>query len=146
MGSCYSFIRLLYADEKIKPFAFQSCYMRIPKNQIYDGDTCKALLLFRGKIIKTTIRMYGYDSPEMKPSKKLPNRDKIKKKAKEAKEFLAATVGDKIVWADTTHGFDKYGRLLADIYLTKRFYKTIHVNKSMIEAGHGKPYFGGTKT
>jgi hypothetical protein len=28
-----------------------------------------------------TIRIYGYDSPEMKPKKTDPNRDEIKKKA-----------------------------------------------------------------
>lgn len=39
--------------------------------------------------------------------------------------------------------FDKYGRLLANVRLTKDDEKT--VNRMMIELGHGKEYYGGTK-
>ena len=39
--------------------------------------------------------------------------------------------------------FDKYGRLLANIYTLDNTNKTI--NDEMIELGHAKAYDGGTK-
>ena len=128
----------------IDVFKYKNCWVYIPKDQIYDGDTCKGIIFYRFKQIKLTFRMFGYDSPEIKPSRQLPNRDKIKKKAIKAKEFLADQIGDKVIWAEIK-GFDKYGRVLADFYIKNMFDK-IHINKLMIEKKHGIPYFGGTKS
>ena len=36
-------------------------------SDVYDGDTCKVIFKFNGEMSKHTIRMYGYDSPELKP-------------------------------------------------------------------------------
>ena len=36
--------------------------------------------------------MIGYDSPEMRPSRSLKNRDEIKKKALESKEYLKSLI------------------------------------------------------
>ena len=42
---------------------------------IYDGDTCKVVFDLKGTIYRWNVRMAGYDSPEMRPSKSNPNRD-----------------------------------------------------------------------
>ena len=73
----------------------------------------------------------GYDSPEMKPPKTNPNRDKER---------------DALMTQCTTHifikiaGFDKYGRLLAEAFNGK-----IHINKWMIQHCYGYSYEGGKK-
>ncbi len=36
---------------------------------VYDGDTCTVVFRHRGKLEQHSVRMLGYDSPEMKPPK-----------------------------------------------------------------------------
>ena len=51
------------------------CRIIIPKDGIYDGDTFKAQFSIYpdSPIEQFRIRMYGYDSPEMKPLKSKEN-------------------------------------------------------------------------
>jgi endonuclease YncB( thermonuclease family) len=111
----------------------------ITPTSIYDGDTFKGLMNYRGVVDQWTFRMNGYDSPEMKPLRSSPNRDAEKAKAIIARDFLGNMIMDKPVYAKILN-FDKYGRLLVELYNGK-----IHVNKCMIENGHGYPYAGGKK-
>jgi endonuclease YncB( thermonuclease family) len=96
--------------------------------------------------------MNGYDSPEIKPSIKLSNRDEIKKKAIEARDFLQSLINkeeNQIIWMKF-NGFDKYGRVLATLYSSNEnennSIKSIKsINQQMIDNGHGYVYSGGTK-
>jgi endonuclease YncB( thermonuclease family) len=110
----------------------------------YDGDTVQCVFFHNGKFQKFRIRMFGYDTPEMRPSKKIPEniRNDIKNKALLAKQRLKELVLDKIVVIECL-GFDKYGRLLANIKINEDDSET--VNKIMIQEGHGREYFGGSK-
>ncbi len=85
------------------------------------------------------IRLYGIDTPEIKPVKNLPNRDEHIKKAKEAKDFLSNQILGKIIKVEFLSN-DKYGRPLAKIYINN-----ICLNDLMIEKGYAKKYDGGTK-
>jgi endonuclease YncB( thermonuclease family) len=81
----------------------------------------------------------------MRPSKSKPNRDKEIEAAKEAKKFLISKVmstPEQLIFIKCKK-FDKYGRLLADIYLNMN--DTISVNDLMVQNGHGYLYNGGTK-
>ena len=118
---------------------------------VYDGDTITIVTNLNNKFYKYKVRMYGYDSPELKPRKNIPNRDEIITKAKEARTTLRNLILDKIVVieiGDTT--WDKYGRLIGTIYmkinngLTMKSYNT-NINKFMIDNNYGYEYFGGTK-
>jgi len=83
--------------------------------------------------------MCGYDSPEMKPLKTHPHREVEVAKAKEARQALIdQTVGYNLFIR--IRGFDKYGRLLGDLYNGRT-----HVNRFMIENGYGYEYYGGKK-
>ena len=145
MGNCIDWCVLnSRPNPNLNLFKYKSCWVYIPKDQIYDGDTCKGIIFHRCKQIKLNFRLFGYDSPEMKPSRNLNDREKIKKKALNAKNFLADQIGDQVVWAQI-RGFDKYGRVLADFY-KKNFSQSIHINSLMIEKKHGVPYFGGKKS
>jgi endonuclease YncB( thermonuclease family) len=111
----------------------------------YDGDTIHCAFFFDNKYQKFIVRMLGYDSPEMKPKKKLyteKERIAIKIKAVEARDRLSELIMDKTVIL-ICKKFDKYGRILGDIKLFIDDDKTI--NQIMIEEKHGYEYYGGTK-
>ena len=118
---------------------------------VYDGDTITIALNLNGnKIYQYKVRMYGYDSPEMKPRKNIENRDIIIRKAKLAKNELKKLIMDKIVVIKIEKGtWDKYGRLLGTIYMKRRGLTiksyTFNVNQYMIDNNYGYPYFGGKK-
>ena len=112
---------------------------------VYDGDTCRVVIPYKEDFYKWNVRLDGYDTPEMRPSKSKPNRDKEIEAAKEAKKFLISKVmstPEQLIFIKCKK-FDKYGRLLADIYLNMN--DTISVNDLMVQNGHGYLYNGGTK-
>ena len=128
-------------DENIKLFSFDghNCLAKIVN--VYDGDTFTACFKYNGEIIKYKFRTYGYDSPEMKPLKSKPNRDEEKKKAIEAREaFKQITNWNNSLVTLKMMSFDKYGRILVDVYKGE-----LNINKWMIENGYGYAYYGGTK-
>lgn len=107
----------------------------------YDGDTIKCVFKHDGKYQKFKVRMYGYDSPERRPSRKIPEEERIiiKKNARKARNRLMELILNKIVIIECMK-FDKYGRLLAIVYLNNE-----NINQVMINEGHGKEYYGGKK-
>jgi hypothetical protein len=149
---------LKIADEdKYKIFSLKGIitYGKIISN--YDGDTADCILIYNDTFMRYKVRFFGYDSPEMKPSLSIKDRDEIKKKAIEAKKRLwnfCSGLDDvneknhkkiiKIVCDD----FDKYGRLLITAYdydYNDTLDFNYSINKKMINEGHGYSYFGGTK-
>ena len=94
--------------------------------------------------------MFGYDSPEMKPSLSLENREEIKKNAVIAKNRLSEILSAKDHFKVRCHEFDKYGRLLVSVMCDDDATSTTYdfentVNAQMIKEGHGYAYNGGTK-
>ena len=110
---------------------------------VYDGDTITIVIFNKGGFEKHKLRMYGYDSPEMKPKLDVPNREQEIKKAKAAKKYLSDIVLNNIVEFESM-GFDKYGRLLGKIYQLN-YCSKVELNQLMIDQGHGYAYYGGTK-
>ena len=133
--------KLMSCCKKTPKFNLENCLKVCKIVDVYDGDTIRGVFEHNGVYNKWTIRMYGYDSPEMRPSKKLENRLEIKKNAVISRDFLKNLVLDKIVGLECL-SFDKYGRVLANIYLDEL---DVSVNDYMISNGHGYAYFGGTK-
>jgi len=121
---------------------------------VYDGDTITVVFRYGGKLQQHRCRMLGYDSPEMKPLRSKVDRDLEITEAKKARQALLDLI-------DLNHGivrikchhFDKYGRILIDLYIKIKKPKgcwiahreTIWVNPWMIENGFGVPYDGGAK-
>ena len=137
--------KLLLCDKKTPVFTLEGQTKLCKVVDIYDGDTCRVVFNHNGCINKWNVRMNGYDSPEMRPSRSLANRDEIKKKAVESKEFLRSLVAnsaEQLVYVKCG-GFDKYGRLLGELYVNLEDEKS--VNQQMIDNGHGYEYHGGTK-
>lgn len=133
-----------FTDDNVDLFSFNGETHLAKVVKCYDGDTIHCIFKHNQKYSKFHIRMYGYDSPEMKPSTLIDEktRNEIKDAAIKAKQKLEELILFKIVILECLN-FDKYGRLLANVKLTKNDKKTI--NQIMIECGFSKEYYGGTK-
>ena len=129
-------------DKKTPTFTLKDTFKICKIVDVYDGDTIRGVFENNGVYNKWTIRMYGYDSPEIRPSRKLPNRDEIKAKARESRDYLREKVLNKTVFLHCLD-FDKYGRVLANVYIDEL--GETSVNDHMVEMNYGYTYFGGTK-
>ena len=136
--------KLKSADKKTNKFTLNNLIKICKVVDVYDGDTCRVVFNHNGEINKWNIRMNGYDTPEIRPSKKLENRDEIKKKAIESRDYLKSLImnEEQLVYLHC-YGFDKYGRLLGEIYINKDDKES--VNEMMIKNNYGYVYDGGTK-
>ena len=105
--------------------------------KVYDGDTitvASKLPYEMSTIYRFSIRLRGIDAPEMKCK---TNFEKIL--AIKSRDALSNMIMNKTVYVKNI-GNEKYGRVLADVYLDN-----IHINKWMIDNKYAVHYDGGTK-
>ena len=140
MGQCYSWKNI--NQETFSDFSYKNKKTYVKIVSLYDGDTGRMVFRDNLRMIQYKFRLYGVDTPEIKPLLTLPNREEEIKKAKKAKEFLEKEILNKVVFVEMLD-FDKYGRILVKIY-PSRFSKDL-INQKLIEKGLAKSYFGGTK-
>lgn len=147
MGNCFSNIDKI-DNSKFNKFSLNGITTKCKILSIYDGDTITIGCKVWHNYFKIKVRMYGYDSPEMKPPRNKPGRDLEIEKAKKAKKFLNEITKNKNLKIEFLD-FDKYGRALGNLYIIQKINcvksKDVLVNKIMIDNNHGYPYFGGTK-
>jgi endonuclease YncB( thermonuclease family) len=157
---CKYYETLLKTDKKCSEYIISGLYV-CKVVDVYDGDTIKVVMFLNLK--KTpylfSVRMYGYNSEEMKISTKDPNRESKKQKALEAKNKLKSLILDKIVILEVLDSKDKYGRLIGNVHSKEKLPTDIseiikdfkesknyqNINTYMVENGFGKKYFGGKK-
>jgi endonuclease YncB( thermonuclease family) len=104
---------------------------------VYDGDTIVIAMEAFSKIFAFRVRLAHVNTPELKPALSLPNRDEVVERAKAARDFLAKQILGRVVWLNIL-GYEKYGRLLAEIYLSEEATHTI--NELIIDSGYGVRY------
>lgn len=83
---------------------------------VYDGDTITTAILLPNNVIKEyKCRIYGYDSPEMKPSKNIEDeiRKDMKQSAIRAKKLVALLLNHSIP-KDIIDSFDNGGKKLSE--------------------------------
>jgi hypothetical protein len=105
--------------------------------KVYDGDTITiaSKLPFNDSVIyRFSVRLIGIDCPEIKGS-----TDIEKKLAILSRDALHKLIFGKIVRLEDV-GTEKYGRLLANVYLDD-----INVSDWMIQSGYAVKYNGGKK-
>lgn len=107
--------------------------------KVYDGDTIT--LAFKpfdnvSKIYKYNVRLNGIDTPEIKSN----NADE-KKIAIEIRDMLRENILNKMVYIKCGT-FDKYGRLLGDIFSED---KKIYFNELLVKNHYAYKYDGGKK-
>jgi len=153
------------ADYKINEFSLNNVKMYGKPVYVYDGDTLYIVFDINNQLIKFNCRMMGIDSPEIIPKNitdktrrdveiKLAIRsrnyliEQITKKnyqnqttnKLEIKEYLAKS--ENLVWVHCLE-FDKYGRLLVELYSDPQQIKSI--NQKMVDDKMAIQYDGGTK-
>lgn len=134
----------------LSKFSFTGILTKARVVDVYDGDTVTVVFYYGDRPIKDSMRLAGYDAPELHPRRDCENREQIVVAAQIAREFLLKLVNNQIVWVKFTKE-DKYGRLLGHIYLVDPESRDIFmgqetcVNRLMVERGYGKSYDGGTK-
>lgn len=105
--------------------------------KVYDGDTITiaARLPYRdAPISRFSVRLSGIDSPEIRTH----NPDE-KISAIMSRDKLHDLIFDKIVTLRNV-SLEKYGRILADVYLDK-----LHINQWMLDNDYAIEYNGGKK-
>lgn len=117
------------------PFVPPITYGKVVK--VYDGDTitiAAKLPYPESPVYRIAVRLNGIDTPEIKGQ-----TQKEKDLAKHIRNTLHDKIFDKIVELKNTSS-EKYGRLLADVYLDG-----ICINEWLIDQGFAVKYNGGTK-
>ena len=129
--------RLKNLDQStIDVFSFDGLERHSRIVKVYDGDTVTILFRYNKQYYKTSCRIIGIDTPELR-TKNL----KEKKAGYEAKQFLEGLILEKILLVK--FGKDgKYGRPLVEIFLPNGQ----SISNIMISSKYAKPYFGGKKT
>ena len=105
--------------------------------KVYDGDTitiATKLPYKDSKLYRFPIRLKGIDSAEIKSKNE---NEKIH--AKISRDVLSELILHKTILIKNIEN-EKYGRILADVYLGE-----IYINDWMIEKGYAVKYDGGTK-
>lgn len=114
---------------------------------VYDGDTVSIVAKLNendNNYYKFNIRCEGYDTPEIRPSKTIKNREEHIQKAKQAKNVIKELILNQelhIQISDNNHA-EKFGRVLATLF---RVSDNLNINQYMIKNGYGYEYHGGTK-
>lgn len=131
---------LLQSDRNIEVFTLAKRVLLAKVIDVYDGDTCKVNIYLHGDTLKQfTIRMNGYDCPELRTKNALE-----KKYAVHSKSILQRLILDKVVKLECLE-FDKYGRILGRIYVKNSKGETMDVNQYMLDNHLGYSYSGSTK-
>ena len=135
MGKCISKKLDKYDPNKLsklKPNIKKKVYVI----KVYDGDTITIVYKNESdkKVYKGSLRLRGIDAPEIRTKNK--NEKEI---AQIAKNRLNTLVFNKYIRLEKID-YDKYGRILADIYVKNKNISDLLINERL-----GVKYDGGTK-
>ena len=112
--------------------------------KVYDGDTITVASPLPNTIepiYRFSVRLRDIDSPEIKGK-----TEKEKELAEIARNALSEKILYKMVLLENIDT-EKYGRILADVFLAddKEKVESISISKWMLQNGYAIPYNGGTK-
>ena len=105
--------------------------------KVYDGDTitiASKMPYENSPLFRFSVRLNGIDTPEIKSK-----NENEKTLAKKARDSLSQLIMNKNVTLKNIKN-EKYGRILADVYLDE-----LHLNKWMIDQSFAVAYAGKTK-
>ena len=131
--------QLKLANEDTPEFTLENVKTLCKVVDVYDGDTTKVVFFYKDELLKWTVRLWGVNTPELRPSRKLANREEIIQKAKEARDYVIAKCEERenLIYLHCL-GNDKYGRLLGVLYTDETY--TISINDLLIQNGHAVEY------
>ena len=118
---------------------------------IYDGDTFTIVTKLHNNEPYSVykLRLYGFDAPEVKPLKSLPNRELHKEAGIHLRDMLRDCLPNgTIVYVDFKNE-EKYGRLMGEVYTIKKnifnITKNMNICNYLIDNKLVLPYTGQTK-
>lgn len=117
------------------PFTIQITEGQVIK--VYDGDSITIAgyyPMYNSPLFRFSVRLNGIDTPEIKGK-----TDEEILVAKEARDALSNLILHKIVTLKNI-GSEKYGRILADVYLDD-----LYINEWLIKQQYAVKYDGGAK-
>lgn len=127
------------------PFvSYENIRKKVKVLHVVDGDTVDIAMVNddTNKIFKYRVRLYGIDTPEKKPLKSNPDREKEMEAAKKSSQALHQKMEENHhVVTILLYKPDKYGRLLGTLYDEKGE----DINQWMVQQGFATAYFGKTK-
>lgn len=126
---------------------------------VYDGDTCKIIIIQDGKYIRYTCRLNGIDTPELKTKDKSDDAYKARNRLIQLTTNIPILLDNKTSHLNITkliklntklikivcQKFDKYGRLLVKLYNYDDTLYTYELNSILINENLAKQYYGGCK-
>ena len=104
-------------------------------DSVYDGDSIKLIFPFHGHNYRWTCRLNGIDTPEIRSSNLHEKELGLKVRDIVREKILNKTINI------LCHSFDKYGRLLIDVYIEEN----LCLNEWLVENSYANSYNGGTK-
>lgn len=104
----------------------------------YDGDTACLVFFLNGKIVKFRCRLSNIDCAEKKSNDVYERECAIK-----AMERVNEMVGDSGIVYARFKKFDKYGRLLVELFTTKE--SEYSINDTLVGEGLAYEYHGGKR-
>jgi endonuclease YncB( thermonuclease family) len=162
MNYCFSKRVLSIMDDSLPIFDLKKYKGYAKITSVYDGDTFNAAIMLHGRVLKFKFRTLGYDSPEIKPSLGMKDRNDHIHYAKLAREmfkkecgfddrkpprlwnpFMCRTKVNGWIWIECGK-MDKYGRPLVTVYKNKG--DSVSINDKMIESGIVNVYDGKKKS
>jgi endonuclease YncB( thermonuclease family) len=122
-------------------FTLNGLETKVTFHSNYDGDTLKLIIPFCCKQFIFNCRLIGLDTPEIRGSS-----DNEKLIAKEVKEFVLRKCTENELWA-RCYKFDKYGRVLCDVYFSQNDLHADHhsLSELLLQNGYAYKYDGGHK-
>lgn len=127
----------------VPTFSFDGLHAPCKVIKCYDGDTVTLIFKYKGEYIKSSCRLLGIDTPEMKGNQK--------DKAIIARDYIKSRVLNKVIPVDFGKN-DKYGRPIVTLYCSdyekQHASRSFHnsINQEMIDKGYAVSYDGGKKT
>ena len=135
-------------DNSINLFTFYGETKLAKCVDVYDGDTIKVVFPLENKLYKWNCRLSGIDTPELRTKNK-----KEKELGYIVRDKLREKIFNKIIHVKCDK-FDKYGRLLIEIFLDDKdcleqkgggIYNEKSINNWLIEKKYAFKYDGGKK-
>lgn len=131
--------QLKLANEDTPEFTLEGLKTLCKVVDVYDGDTVKVVFYYKDELLKWTVRLYGINTPELRPSRTLPNRDEIIRRGKEARDYVIDKCNEteNMIYLHCL-GNDKYGRLLGILYTDESY--TMSINDLLLKNNHAVEY------
>lgn len=130
-------------DKKTKRFSLKDDVKLAKCVDVYDGDTIQVVFSLKDDLFRWTCRLTGIDTPEIRTKNK-----KEKKFGYTVRQKLREKILNKMLKVKCGN-FDKYGRLLVEIYLNneddEHIENMMSINQWLIENKYAFSYDGGKK-